>query len=192
MIMFTVTATAENINVATSGCSQNPIYAPVITAAAVSILFSFSAPSPVFEVEHNRPIVANSISREYFNSNNILFLSNDIISNKKIESLARLVEIGGLQDNWNGNGASHFSNELLDFAKGIILDLSIQPAIFPTARDSIQLEYENNLGDYLEFELFNNKKVTMFSFNHIGTTENTAISCEEINELVGRFYGRDI
>ncbi|KJE25644.1 hypothetical protein LG52_3208 [Geobacillus kaustophilus] len=32
-----------------------------------------------------------------------------------------------------------------------------QPKLFPTARDSIQLEFEKENGDYLEFELFENK-----------------------------------
>ena len=48
----------------------------------------------------------------------------------KAQSLARLLEIEQLQDNWNGNGANCFSESILSFARKIVMNLLIQPAIF--------------------------------------------------------------
>lgn len=42
-------------------------------------------------------------------------------------------------------------------AEFILYKLPIEPMIFCTARDSIQLEYKKYNGDYLELEIYENK-----------------------------------
>lgn len=60
-----------------------------------------------------------------------------------LKNYQTLNEIEQLEDNWNGNGASKFSKELLDTVRSIIENLFRQPEIYPSSRNSIQLEYIN-------------------------------------------------
>lgn len=46
--------------------------------------------------------------------------------------------------------------------KDVLAGLDVEPDVFPTARDSIQLEYENSSEDYLEFEVFPDKRIKKF------------------------------
>lgn len=72
----------------------------------------------------------------------------------------KLVEgYGNLKNGWNGYGAEKISKPVIDKAKEILLSIDMLPKIFPTGRNSIQFEYEKNNGDYLEFEIFNDKIV---------------------------------
>ncbi len=103
-------------------------------------------------------------------------------------SYNRISEIRDLPDNWNENGASKFSNEILDTLKYIVESLKTQPEIFPTARDSIQLEYENENGDYLEFELFEGGRLKKFFCSHDDKTETKDIPIGLMSEEVDKFY----
>lgn len=123
---------------------------------------------------------------------NLWWDGDSVMSSEKANNLLRLVEIEQLQNNWNGNNASSFSEQLLSTARQIIMKSLIQGNIFPTARDSIQFEYENNIGDYLEIEAFENGRIKMFSFTHDGTPTTEDIAIEDINEVVSEFYGRNI
>ena len=76
-----------------------------------------------------------------------------IINLKKIESF------GELERGWDGNGAFPPSEILRARAERIVSDkraAGFEPEIFPTSRQSIQLEYRKN-GSYLEIEVFVNK-----------------------------------
>lgn len=135
--------------------------------------------------------IANNV--DYYNGNISLYWDGvSVMSADRSDSLLRILEIEKLENNWNGNDATSFSKNILDAARTIVMQLSIQPAIFPTARDSIQFEYENSVGDYLEFELFDNGRVKMFSYTHSGVATTTDITAKEINKVVNRFYGQDI
>ena len=68
-----------------------------------------------------------------------------------------LVQIRNLKDNWNQEGAKAFSETLVNRCWLICLKLKIQPLIFPTARNSIQFEYELEDKSYLEFEIYSDK-----------------------------------
>lgn len=115
-----------------------------------------------------------------------------IMASTIAQSLLRLGEIESLQSNWNGNGADAFSKEIISKARELICSLSIQPIILPTGRDSIQMEYENQKGDYLELELFEDGRLKMFSYTHDGVSETKDISCSSANKAVCDFYGRII
>lgn len=129
-----------------------------------------------------------------YNNGNISYSWDgvSVMSVDRASNLIRIFEIEKLQDNWNDNGAASFSKEIIATAKSIVLCLSVQPRIFPTARDSIQFEYENELGDYLEFELFDNGQLKMFSYSHSGDAETANIAVNNMNEVVNEFYGRNI
>lgn len=70
------------------------------------------------------------------------------------ENLRLLDEFTHLEKGWNGYDADPIDKQATENAKAILLGLPVQPEIFPTANDSVQLEYELDDGDYLEFEVF--------------------------------------
>ena len=104
-----------------------------------------------------------------------------------LRSYDTLAEIRALPDNWNGNGAPRFSPRLLDRICGIVETLPRQPDIFPTANDSIQLEYENSRGDYLEFEIFEDGRIKEFLCEAQGS-RTQIVRQEALGETVRRFY----
>ena len=69
---------------------------------------------------------------------------------QKIESFRRL------KQDWNGNGASPFSEKLITKALDLAKQLTPVPNVFPTARNSIQFEWETD-NIYLELEVFEDK-----------------------------------
>ncbi|RRK34966.1 hypothetical protein EBB54_29240 [Schaedlerella arabinosiphila] len=74
-----------------------------------------------------------------------------------VKANATLSEIEKLKDNWNDNGASAFSSKLIEKCRGIVMQLASEPFICPTACGSIQFEYEKENGDYLEFEIYEDR-----------------------------------
>lgn len=71
-------------------------------------------------------------------------------------ALKRLDEISHYSQNWNKYGADPFDQDLIDKCKQIIDNLFICPMVFPTANDSIQIEYKNG-EKYIEIEVFSDK-----------------------------------
>lgn len=68
----------------------------------------------------------------------------------------QLAVIAQLSDDWNGYGASAFSAEIINRVRKVIsaiMDAGLTPQVFPTAADSIQLEFDNE-DCYLEFEIY--------------------------------------
>lgn len=121
----------------------------------------------------------------------ILFASNYAairvprqLSKELLFNLDRLEEIKKLKQDWNGNGAEPFGQDLVNKTIVILKGLSDQPQVFPTARNSIQLEYEN--GDcYLEFEIFGDRISVLLSFGEI--EEELDIDESKIQHYVDRF-----
>jgi len=108
---------------------------------------------------------------------------NDYFSKQStyyIELLHTLQEIQKLPDNWNDNDASQFSSELISEAKAFIsnsIDIAQHLSVFPTANNSIQVEWELLNGLYCEAEIFedsieiyaekNDEELIHESFNNI-------------------------
>ena len=65
-----------------------------------------------------------------------------------------LNDIAHLKENWNENNANAFPTSLIEKCTNIINQLEVQPFITPTAYGAIQMEYEKENGDYLEFEVY--------------------------------------
>ena len=103
-------------------------------------------------------------------------------------SYERIAEIQALPDNWNDNGAPRFSVRLIGTVRQIARSLPRQLDIFPTANDSIQLEYENRQGDYLEYEVFEDGHIKEFLCRgESGRTTTRTVRQEEIRMAVERF-----
>lgn len=113
------------------------------------------------------------------------------INEEKIFNLAKLESIASLQDNWNGNGAKSISRDLIARVKKWIPFLERQPEIFPTACDTLQLEYEKEDGGHLEIEVSENQQAEIFCVNSDGTEKERFVQAdpETINKVVREFYG---
>lgn len=93
--------------------------------------------------------------------------------------------------NWNDYGAGKFQESLINFCKKIVEALqNKQLEIYPTGRNSIQMEYEKDDGSYIEFEVFNETKVDMLEVkNSEKIKEATLNRVEDIVSCVNQFFG---
>ena len=172
----------ERIGFTTSYGSSNPFVVPNCTIQASNNLLMANLPS-----------VLNAAGFLY-NSFRLHFISygNTSLTQEFIENLNRLEDIGKLEDNWNGNGAPAFPAKQIELMRNIISILHVQPFITPTANKSIQFEFENDAGNYLEFELFSDERVKMFIYFSNGETNTEYISIEKVSEMVDDFYRRTV
>lgn len=124
----------------------------------------FTLPFAIFLIYQPAPSFQEQAT---FDMRQILIPSDDrieggfVIQDKLSCNLERLENIVELETDWNGYGAEPFSTTLVDEVKNIILNLNEQPEIFPTGRNSIQLEYHLPDESYLELEVFEDKVVAM-------------------------------
>lgn len=106
-------------------------------------------------------------------------------------ALNLLNQIEQLPENWNENGAKHFSSILIEKCKNYLFLLEKEPFVSPTACGTIQFEYDKENGDYLEFEISETKVL-----GYICTMQNGEHSFEikdedaidKINEMVVKFF----
>ncbi|MFZ2727701.1 MAG: hypothetical protein WAX77_15725 [Methylococcaceae bacterium] len=99
--------------------------------------FSYSI-NPTYDVSYSSQDFLSSHAKDY----NLL--------------LMRIDEIQSLKENWNGYGANTIPFSVINSAKNFIFyikDLSEFISVFPTARQSIQIEFDRN-GIYCEAEIF--------------------------------------
>ena len=85
-------------------------------------------------------------------------------------NLDKLDSIGTFERNWNGYGAPAFGAGVIETAKIIVAQLTKQPEIFPTGRGTVQMEYHQKDGTYLEFEVFADRITVVYISN--GDIEN--------------------
>lgn len=109
---------------------------------------------------------------------------------KLVDNMNKLNLFLNFEQNWNGNGADPFSTTLINRVGNILNHLRHQPQVFPTANDSIQLEYEKENGEYLEFEIFENGNIHMLKVDSDDREyEEDNVDLNTIIGLVGDFYG---
>ena len=109
---------------------------------------------------------------------------------KQTSNLKKLDVISNLNDNWDGYGAKPLQKKLIALTADLIRKLYIQPEIFPTADGTIQLEFEKDNGDYLEFQFSGKGLCDVFRLR--GDNEEYFKSHDDsssINHLVEEFYG---
>lgn len=105
------------------------------------------------------------------------------------ENFRKLDDLSTFGENWNGYGANAFSTGLINRIRALLIDLPVQPELFPTARESIQLEYD--VGEnHIEIEVFDNNEVKVLSMIGVGKFTHESFSYDEkaIREVVDRFY----
>ncbi len=106
-------------------------------------------------------------------------------------NLKKLDEISFLKKNWNGNHAKPICKKIIKKSKILVIDLDKQPQIFPTANDSIQIEYDGINNSYLEFQITKKNVMSYYMVDKNGSekTGNIDYSSSAVNKLVGAFYG---
>ncbi len=128
----------------------------------------------------------------YTNSNDsVEKVDNIVINEEKVYNLNKLDKIAELQDNWNNNDAAAFSENLIRKVKYLVSYLDIQPEIFPTACDTLQLEYDKIDGSHLEIEIGEYIDAEIFLVKSNGDEKFYTIKSdlETINKVVKEFYG---
>lgn len=113
---------------------------------------------------------------------------------KKQEVVKNLELLGSFlsfENNWNDLSAEKFQESLINFCKKIVVALqNKQLEIYPTGRNSIQMEYEKNDSSYLEFEVFNESKIEMLEVrNSEKIKEATLTKIDDIVNCVNQFFG---
>ncbi len=109
---------------------------------------------------------------------------------KEPDNLQLLESFKHLQDDWNGYGAKAFSKAFIERIKEIVSGLDKSPKIFPTGRNSVQLEYEKDNGDYLEFEVYENGEIHCFKIV-CGLEKEEVIIANQIDFLVKEFHAHN-
>ena len=114
-----------------------------------------------------------------------------LVSGPLQKSIKKIAEISALGNNWNGNGACAFTEELLNKIIGLVVSLARQPEIFPTPANSIQFEYDGPNDSYLEIEIGASRIAEAYRINRDGSEEffDVNVEANDINRLVAAFYG---
>lgn len=143
----------------------------------------------ISEEEYNR---LNSKARMISYASEIMDASGtDKTKSILADNLKKLEAIKTFKDDWNGNGAPAFSAEIIEKVCNLLKRLPIQPEIFPTALQTIQLEYENTRRDHMEIEIGESQTAEIYvaSSNGEETEEAIPYSVKALKERVMDFYG---
>ncbi len=107
------------------------------------------------------------------------------------DNMDKLEVIRRLKDGWNGNGAPAFSDEIVDKVVGLVKGVSLQPEIFPTALNTIQLEYDNSRHDHMEIDVGESDVAQIYIFMRNGEEryEEITVDAKKVDRRVKEFYG---
>ena len=122
----------------------------------------------------------------------MFLISGTYVDPELVDSLSRIIEIENLKTDWNGNGAPAFQREQIETMRDLVHKLQKQPFITPTANETIQFEYEDESGNYLEFELLPDLRVKEFTYSADGVANKEFIDIEKVSEVVDAFHRRAI
>lgn len=134
----------------------------------------------------------NENYRRLGNLYSMVYVFLNSLEKNYIAASAALDEIAKLDDNWNNNGAGSFSAKLIEKCRGIVAQLEAEPFICPTACGSIQFEYEKENGEYLEFEIYEDRIEVFLDTPSNGKQEfdlKGSSATDKMKQLVVDFYG---
>ena len=105
-----------------------------------------------------------------------------------------LNDISFLEYDWNGYGAKSIDNDVIDKAKDLIEILTYEPEIFPTGRNSIQLEYQYYNGNereaYLEIEVYVDKYTVLIVYenNYQSAFTDVVTDVTKLSSVIQPFF----
>ena len=147
-----------------------------------------STPPPKFYGEPNE-IISSEDRNVNYEAEDQLVIASDASASVKIPfkdirlSLRSLEKISDLEENWDNYGAPKISDSVIRKARSLLFEIIKKPDIFPTKRNSIQFEFENQEGDYLEFEILDST-ITFFFEKNEEENEGIASGVNHINGLI--------
>lgn len=107
---------------------------------------------------------------------------------EKMHLINKLESFKNLKPGWNGYSASSIDSDVVDESKRILWQLQGLPDVFPTARNSVQIEYENyDNGNYLELEVGQREIVGFYMDTGNDTEEEFQLdNIHQVNKLINR------
>ena len=111
--------------------------------------------------------------------------------NRMERNIKKIQSFSSLCNNWNGYNATTIKVSAIEKALQIVNALSIQPQVFPVADGSVQLEFDNPNGGYLEIVLGNNNEFEYYEQKPDGSEIEGSYEYDlnQIVEMVDRFNG---
>lgn len=113
---------------------------------------------------------------------------------RKKENLKDLDDMVGFETDWDGYGSKGFSPELIAKCKKIIKDLKEQPEVFPTGRKSVQMQYKFDDHTYLEFEIYEDKIVSLYvpKLNYTKAEEKELYNVDDsvLNKIISDVFSK--
>lgn len=110
---------------------------------------------------------------------------------KRVDNVLKLRSFEFLEENWNGYGGLSIDKQLIQKCIQLLHSgqlLRLQPDIFPTGRGSVQFEYEEHDGRYLEIEFFSNGNNGIYGkFPGEPDVEVENVEWETILDLIMKF-----
>lgn len=150
----------------------------------------------IFSIFNSSSLPNNEKIRSFVNHVGA-FDSNNVVReehlNAKQKNLCLLANISEYEIDWDGEGASPIPKDVIDRAMSIIAELKIQPRLFPTGRQSVQMEYELADRSYFEIEIFRDKiacmEVPQRDYSRAVFIDLFPCEINSISQMVEHFYG---
>lgn len=157
-------------------------------------IYSFH-PSSIYEnfkKNENNSLVISWISEKIGKiiQSPISFIKEETVvnlSNKKRFLKDLIFSYKDLPDNWNGNGAVSISCNIIKRAITLLSEIEFIPEIFPTARNTVQFEFDKN-DNYLEIEIFSDYYNIYQEINGVEKEYRETVVMK-IEDVIERFYG---
>lgn len=167
---------------------HNRVNVAVFAAALISTV---TTPYQICnDASQSQVVLSKQIASNYGNS---MESGNLVIDLLKLENLKNIELMATFEDNWNGVGGHKFTSDSISIFREIIANVSKQPQIAPTGRNSLYMEYRLNDGDLLAYELSTDKLEEVFVPQGDYSKAKTEIySCDflqNIDKRVKIFYG---
>lgn len=180
VLFLSMLVSGNNISTVNTNCSQN-IDVEVIQSTSVEVCKTYT-----YRNGMNYALSGYNIKETLSSS-----VDSVIMNKEKIYNLKKLDKIIKLEDGWNGKSAKAFEKDFISKVRKIITALELQPELFPTACNSIQIEYEKEDGSYLEIELNSKDIWEVFEIDKVGEEKYYQISSdvETLIKVVDSFYG---
>lgn len=111
----------------------------------------------------------------------------------KLINLDKIGRMGAFQEGWNGGNGRPFSKTAIKNFNRVITSLEKQPAIAPTGRNSLYLEYRLDDKSLLAFEVGETRvtevKIPKEDYSRMQMEEFGIEQIDKIQDHVEKFYG---
>lgn len=186
-----MTGNNPNSLTAPKGSRFAPKSEEIVAVVAATTLFCATTTGQLIEnnFSHQIQYTTNSTTQMLYNEGQAIVIGSDTSMSLSEHNNAQLELIAQLEYDWNENEAEAFSQAHVNEARELASQLAPAPDfILPTARNSIQMEYDLENGGYLELELFEDGTLQKFTFTQEDGTNKEQIPLSSAAKVVRMFY----